>query len=75
MKSFRSGDAATAAAMPYTIPICYVAPSPVDDVGHGPRVDEGVAALAGHSRRPLVLADTHHSIAGRKDRILQRGIP
>ena len=78
MKSFRSAaqrSAATTAAMPYTIPTRYVAPSPVDDVGHGPRVDEGVAALAGHSRRPLVLADTHHSIAGRKDRILQRGIP
>ena len=30
MNTFRSGDAATAAAMPYTIPTRYVAPSPVD---------------------------------------------
>jgi hypothetical protein len=49
VKSFRS--AATTAAMPYTIPTRYVAPSPV------------------------VLADTYHSIAGRRDCILQRGIP
>ena len=28
--------AATRAVKPYTIPTRYVAPSPVDDVGHGP---------------------------------------